>query len=453
MMKKRFKSRRSFIKSSVQAVSGVLYLNQSNWPSQFNFSENKLAISGGKPIRNKTWPKWPEMIVDEKMIANITTTTRSGAWSRINAPVNGAVASFEKAYAAALGSKYCVATGSGTQALAAALEALGIGPGDEVITSPYTDFGTISAILACRALPVMADLDRESYQINPSEVQKKITKNTKAIVPVHIMGSACDMDSIIQMAGNHQLYVVEDACQANYAKYKGKQLGTIGNMGCFSFQGSKQLACGEGGAVIGNDSHLMDIVYTIQNHGTTRKGINERTGLKLRMNEFEGSILLSQLPKSLERFQQRNENAGYLTRKLASIPGIEPQKQYPGAESSGYYLYAFSYKKEHFNGMERADFLKALSAEGIPAGGYIKGLHNDPWTSHVTSMDVYKMAYSRERLAEFMDSLDMPECDAVSNEVVVLNACPMLLGNQEDMDDIINSIAKIYEQKNSIPKN
>ncbi len=182
------------------------------------------------------------------------------------------VTAFENEFAAMLGAKFFVGTGSGTQALNTCVEALEIGAGDEVITSPYSDMGTIASILVCRALPVMADLDPESYQIDPDDVERRITPNTKAIMPVHIMGVPCNMERIMAIAKKHNLKVIEDSCQAHLAEYQGKKLGTIGDLGSFSFQESKVISCGEGGGVVGNDEVMMERCYTVQNHGTTRKG-------------------------------------------------------------------------------------------------------------------------------------------------------------------------------------
>src|SRR5690606_12514592 len=164
--------------------------------------------------------------------------------SRIQAR-DGQVPTFEKQFANVIGAAYAVGTGSGTQALSTCVEAMGIGAGDEVITSPYTDFGTISAILTSRALPVMVDLDPDSYQLDPDEVEKHINKNTKAIMPVHIMGLPANMEAIMAIARKHKLKVIEDSCQAPLARYQGKAIGLIGDLGCFSFQASKAISCGE----------------------------------------------------------------------------------------------------------------------------------------------------------------------------------------------------------------
>ena len=203
MSKKDF-SRRKFI--SVVSAGSVGMAAAASVPAFGSFSKSnsnagKLALLGGDPVRrNKSWPDWP--YVDEKVVESIEKTTRSGIWCRIQS-ATGTVPTFEKAYAELMEAKYCVAVGSGTQALHTAVEALGIGPGDEVITSPYTDPGTIAAILSARALPVLADLDPDSYQLDPADVEKRINENTKAIMPVHMMGQPADLDKFMAIAKRH----------------------------------------------------------------------------------------------------------------------------------------------------------------------------------------------------------------------------------------------------------
>ena len=411
----------------------------------------KLAILGGHPIRpkGKIGPAWPH--VDEKMVDSIVKTTKSGIWSRIQSP-NGNVPTFEKEFAKIIGASYSVGTGSGTQALSTCVEALGIGPGDEVITSPYTDMGTISAILTSRALPVMVDLDPDSYQLDPDEVENAVTKNTKAIMPVHIMGLPANMERIMAIARKHGLKVIEDSCQAPFARYQGKAIGLIGDLGCFSFQASKAIACGEGGAVVGNDEALMEQCFTVHNRGASRKGSNETIGPKYRMNEFEGAILLAQLAGAKERFEIRNANANYISSKLKGFPGLVPQKQYPGTESGSYYHYALTYHKEHFNGAHRTQFLKAINAEGIGLGSYIKtGLHHEPWVDHMLNLKVYKTMYGDNRLKAYKEQLHLPNCDQICNETLVsIWGSGTLLGTREEMDQIVHAIMKVYENRDKL---
>jgi len=259
------------------------------------------------------------------------------------------------------------------------------------------------------------------------------------------------MDRIMAIARKHNLKVIEDACQAHLAEHRGHKLGTIGDVGCFSFQSSKTIACGEGGAVIGNDESLMDRCYTVHNHGTSRRGQTEVIGPKYRMNEFEAAVLLGQLPGVVERFARRNENAAYLTSRMQAIPGIEPQKQYDGTESGSYYLYAMSYHKEYFNDVDRATFLKALAAEGVSLSPYIaQGLHREPWIENVLSSRVYRKMYSGERLRRYRDETPCPNCDRVCEEMAMIWASGPLLATREDMADIADAIEKVYENREQL---
>ncbi|MDR1667391.1 MAG: DegT/DnrJ/EryC1/StrS family aminotransferase [Bacteroidales bacterium] len=452
-MKNKELSRRNFI-GAVSAVSaGMATTGFTSVFGGATDTKDKLAILGGNPVRqNKSWPQWPYM--DEKIVASVEKTVRSRVWCRIDNPVNGTVATFEKEWAAMLNAKHCVATGSGTQALNTCVEALGIGPGDEVITSPYTDMGTIASIIVSRALPVLVDIDRESFQLDPAIVAKHINANTKAIMPIHVMGQPCDMDSIMALAQKHNLYVIEDACQAHLGEFRGKKLGTIGNVGCFSHQSSKTICCGEGGSVVGNDDELMDRCYTVQNHGTSRRGRSETIGSKYRMNELEGAILVAQLVNAKEQWKRRNENAAYLTSKLKACPGVVPQKQYDGMESGSFYLYTMGYRKEHFNNVDRSVFLKALAAEGVALSSYIgNGLHREPWVEHILGLKEYKAMYSPARLKQYREKLDCPVCDKICNEeMLMLWASGPLLGTKADMDDVVNAIMKVYENRDQLTK-
>lgn len=413
-------------------------------------TSNKLAILGGDPVRtNKSWPNWP--YVDKNILDSIEKTTNSGIWCRIQS-ANGTVSTFEKEYAKILGVTRCVAVGSGTQALHTSAEALGLGPGDEVITSPYTDPGTIASILSARALPVLADIDRYSFQLDPDDVERRINKNTKAIMPVHMMGQPADMDRFLQIARKYSLFLIEDACQAHFAKFRGKMLGSLGDIGCFSHQSSKVLSCGEGGSIISNNQELMEQCYTVQNHGTSKYGRTETIGPKYRMNEFEGAILMGQLPTALDRHALRNKNANYLTSKIKDIPGITPQKLYDGTEEGSFYLYTMNYNKEVYNGVPREKYLKALEAEGISLSPYIKnGLHKEPWIDNITGRKEYQQMYGKNRLEQFKEEMACPVCDLICDEeMVMLWASGPLLGTREDMDDIINALMKIYENREQL---
>ncbi|MDY0354831.1 MAG: DegT/DnrJ/EryC1/StrS family aminotransferase [Sedimentisphaerales bacterium] len=444
-------TRRQFIAAA--SAGSLAAVTSGTIPAYGNLTNkaSKLAILGGQPVRqNKAWPEWPYW--DDEVIDSLTKTARSRIWCRIQSP-SGTVPTFEKEYAKLTGARFCVATGAGTQALHTCVEAMDIGPGDEVITSPYTDPGTIASILSARALPVMADLDPASYQLDPDDVERRITENTKALMPVHMMGQPADMRRIMAIARKHNLRVIEDACQAHLAQFDGKTLGTIGDVGCFSFQSSKTIACGEGGAIIGSDETLMDRCYTVHNHGTSRRGLTETIGPKYRMNEFEAAVLLGQLSGAKERFERRNQNATYLSSRLKDIPGLTPQKLYEGTESGSFYLYPMSYHKELFNGVPRATFLKALAAEGVSLSPYIaRGLHREPWIDHILDSRVYKTMYSAKRLREYREQCACPKCDQVCEEMAMLWASGPLLGTRQDMADIADAIEKVWANRDQLAR-
>ena len=414
-----------------------------------NSNAGKLAILGGTPVApDKVWPSWP--YIDDRVVEEVVNTTRSGIWCRIQSPDNK-VQKFENEFAKLMGTRYSVSTGSGTQSLNTCVEALGIGPGDEVITSPYTDPGTIASILVSRALPVMADLDTDSFQNDPEDMERKITERTKALMPVHMMGQPCNLERVMAIARKHNLKVIEDACQAHFAEYQGRIVGTIGDAGCFSFQTSKVLSCGEGGGIISHNDELMDKCYTVMNHGTSKRGRTETIGSKYRMNEFEAAILLGQLPGVKERHNIRNRNAKYLTENLRDCPGLVPQKLYEGTTAGSFYLYSWSYKKARFNNAPREKFLKAIAAEGISLSPYIaNGLHKEPWTQHIQTLDEYKKMYGPARLKKFNDELNLPKCDQVCEDMVMLWASGPLLGSLKDMDDLINAILKVYANRDKL---
>lgn len=201
------------------------------------------------------------------------------------------------------------------------------------------------------------DIDPETWQIDPAKIAAKITRNTVAILPVHIIGGICDMDRINAIAKKHNLKVIEDACEAHGGEWKGRKVGTLGDLGCFSFRNGKSLTCGEGGAILGHDEKLMDRCYSFHNLGRPKGSIVPRHGeghpilvTKCRMAEYQASILITQMETFDAECKRRSENAAYLTERLKQIPGIVPRADYSGVTRTAFYFYGFRYKKEQFNG-------------------------------------------------------------------------------------------------------
>jgi perosamine synthetase len=419
-----------------------LYANQSK-------RGGKLAVQGGRPVRSKAWPGWP--VWDESAEESILSVLRRGNWFRGRGTK---VSEFEEKYAALMGAKRCLATASGTTALLVALHVLGVDAGDEVIVSPYTFIATYNVVFLTKALPVFADTDPETFQINPDKIEERINENTRAILPVHILGLPANMDKINAIGKKHNLPVIEDACQAWMAEWRGKKCGTLGDLGCFSFQNSKHLPAGEGGAVVGNDDEIMDRCHSFHNCGRPYGSVKATSGYPIRgsnrrMQEFQAVILMSQM-KRLERDAQlRNENARYLTSKIKDIPGIIPHKLYEGVTRAAYHLYPFRYKKEHFNDAPRSKFLAALSAEGIPCSGGYGPQYRDGLIAEALNSNGYKRLYSKKRLQDYREQLHYPDNDQLCEEAVWLSQT-LLLTTRQDMDDIADAMWKIYENRDKL---
>lgn len=412
------------------------------------------ALLGGQPVRTKPFQRWPIWhVADENAVLPVL---RRGVWSRANL-----VTEAENKLARLMGANFCLATTNGTNAIITALRALGIGAGDEVITTPYTFVASIHPILLANALPVFADIDPDTWQIDPARVEAKITKNTVAILPVHIIGGICDMDRIDAIAKKHNLKIVEDACEAHFGEWKKKKVGTLGDLGCFSFQTGKALTCGEGGAILGNDERLMDLCYSFHNLGRPRgkhmprnKGGHPIVASKCRMAEYQASILITQMEGVEEQVRTRSENAAYLTSKLREIPGIVPRKDYPDVTQTAFYYYGFRYKKGRFDGLTRDRFLAALSAEGIPASkglGVIEGkpMNKEGVLEDAFSSKTYQHIYAKERLANYSVENECPQSDQLCEETVGFHQ-RMLLGTKQDMDDIYTAVLKIYENRKAL---
>jgi dTDP-4-amino-4,6-dideoxygalactose transaminase len=400
------------------------------------------ALTGGKPVRSGPFAPWP--VFDNREEQALLETLRSGHWLRISGQN---VNRFERAWAAAIGTKGCVATCNGTSALFLSLKALGVGPGDEVIVPPYTFIATVNAVLLLYALPVFVDTDPETAQIDARKIEASITGRTAAILPVHIGGSAADMDTILAIAGRRKLPVVEDACQAHFGEWRGKRLGGWGTTGCFSFQSTKNLACGEGGALVSNDQELLQKCFAIHSHGRPPQasGYNftyQGAGTNLRMDEFRAAVAAVQLTRVEQQAETRDRNARYLTGMLSEIPGIEPLRMYPGCTRNAWHLYMFRYRPEAFAGLPRRIFLRALAAEGINAASGYAPLNREAFLKNTLAERHFQAIFSKQRLAEWEERNQCPANDKFCGEAVWFSQST-LLGKRTDMEQIVEAIRKI----------
>ena len=450
-MKQHNLSRRRFIAATSVGAIGSIITTGAPAGIKLNEVSDKLALLGGNPVRTAGWLEWP--VWDTEAEDPMISVLRSGKWYR---EYGTKVSEFERQYAMLIGAKRALATASGTTALETALHVLGVDAGDEVIVSPYTFIATYNVVFNQKALPVFADTDQETFTINPDKIEEKINERTKCILPVHILGLPADMNSINAIAKSNDLVVIEDACQAWLAEYEGKKCGTLGDLGCFSFQNSKHLPSGEGGAVVGNNDEIMDLCHSYHNcgrpYGNSKSefsGYPYRGGNK-RMMEMQAIILMSQMKRIHQDANKRLENALYLDSKLKDIPGIITYKLADGATRSAYHLYPFRYKKEHFDNLPRETFLKALSAEGIPCSEGYGPQYNDGLMEEALNSKGYKRLFSEQRLNAYREELkNLPDNDQLTREAVWLFQ-NMLLGDRKDMDDIVNAIQKVYENRKQL---
>lgn len=449
-------SRREFVrKNSIAGVGAALALGIS--PVILPGSKAKAdtpAILGGQKTRTASWPEWPDWnpATDEKQLINVI---RSGIWSRADV-----VTEFENRWAETVGAKRCLATVNGTNALIAALAQSGIGGGDEVIVPPYTFIATVQAVLMTGAMPVFVDTDPETFQIDPSKIEARITSRTKAILPVHILGLPCDMVSIMEIAKKYNLIVIEDACQSWLAEIDHKQTGTFGDAGCYSFQNSKNMPIGEAGAIVSDDDEFMDRCYSYHNYGNPYGAVIGEVGAgtlilgtKLRITEYQAAIGLAMMKRFEEQTVIRNRNAAYLKESLEKIPGIIPYRLYPNVTRAAFHLFPFRYKTGDFGGLPRSLFLRALQAEGVPVSSGYRPLNKMPYLAHAFGTKNFRMMYTEKMLdyPAYMERNACPLNDQLCDEAVWIFQS-LLLAGRSDMDDIVTAIEKIYNNADRIRK-
>ena len=323
-----------------------------------------LAIKGGTPVRTEPFTKWPP--VSESAARAVSDAVESGVWGDVDGPRK---LQFEQEFAAFHDSEFALGVSNGTVSLQIALAALGVHSGDEVIVPAYTFLATATAALAVNGTPIFVDVDADTATMDPNAVEAAITARTKAIIPVHYGGQPADMDALLEISKRTGIPIIEDAAQAHGARWNGRAVGSMGAFGSFSFQNSKNMTSGEGGALTMNDSALADRAWSLHNCGRVRGGEwygHTLNGGNHRLTELQAALLLDQLERVDELMDTRTANAKVLGGALASIPGLEPLKTDSRVTRHGYHLYCIHFNEEAF-GIPREVFLSALRAEGIPA--------------------------------------------------------------------------------------
>jgi len=347
-------------------------------------ANSTLALFGGKKIRNKPFPAHPVLGKEERteVLKVLKTGKLSGFIARAGDHFFGGpnVRKLESLFCKSFKVKYAISVNSATAGLHAAVAACNIGPGDEVIVSPYTMSASASAILMANAVPRFVDIQDDVFSLNPSLIEKAINPRTKAIIIVHLFGHPAPMDEIMTIAKKNKLKVIEDCAQAPGAKYKGKYVGTIGDAGIFSFNQHKTITTGEGGVVVTHDYNLALKIQLVRNHGEAvvedlkMDDIVNTLGWNYRMTELEAAVGIAQFKKLGRLTKHRQKLAVFLSKNLKRFPGMDLPKTASNCTHT-YFLYAIKYN-ERKSGISRDLLIKALNAEGIPfAKGYVKPLY------------------------------------------------------------------------------
>ena len=398
----------------------------------------KIALYGGTPV--KTTPYGTGKRFGKEELANLEEALNQNTlfyWQ-------GAMTTrFCEKFAKMYDSKYCVTTTSGTASIHVALGALGVGPGDEVITSPITDMGSLIGILYQNAVPVFADLDPHSYNMTPESVEAKITERTKAIVVVHLAGNAAEIDKIVELARKRGIYVVEDCAQSYCCRYKGKYAGTFGDIGCFSLNDFKHISAGDGGMVITNNEELYHkaLMFADKNYNRLGESVVKKINQlapNYRMNELTAAVALAQLDKVEDICRKRNAFGDRLNAALQGIKGIYPHKIQEGCESS-YWFYMFRVNEEEL-GTTRTEFVKALTAEGLTVQeGYIARC--------VYQQEMFKNKTVYSQNCQYpLENMEYKDGDCPIAEEILATAVRMLINEfytEQDLQDIITAIKKV----------
>ena len=388
-----------------------------------------LAVRGGAPLRTAPWPDWPQH--DERELRNLQRVVESGNWGGFPSP-NVKASQFAREFASYHSGRYGICTSNGTTALEVALKAAGVKPGDEVIVPALTFMATAAAALSIAAVPVFVDVDPGTWCIDPDQVEKAVTPRTKAVVPVHLGSRMADMDRIMSIAARHGLRVIEDCAHMHGGFWRAKGAGSIGDLGCFSFQSTKLMTAGEGGIILTSDDELEERCQSYINCGRIRPtdkhvAPKEVLGWNYRITEFQAAVLLAQLQRLTEQTSLREANKQHLTDRLQDIEGVAtlPQDQRVTVPSG--YGFVIRYLPEAFGGRSRNEFVGALNAEGIPCyGAFYEPVYKSAifgWRDGPVPVDYSETFCPVAERAAYQEMVWLPH--------------HLFLGTREDVDDIV----------------
>ncbi len=412
----------------------------------------KLAIHGGSPVRTERLNNDPSVAPRERELVMQVLDSRQ--FCAIDGPM---VAKFEEEFAKYVGTKFAVATDTGTSALHTALSAAGVGPGDEVLVPAYTFIASATSVLHSNAIPVFCDITPDTFCMDPDDVRKRVTDSTKAIMPVHLFGHPAEMDEILEIAEKKDLAVVEDCAQAHAAEYRKRKVGTFGDLGCFSFQQSKNMTAGEGGIVVTDDEDLADSCHKMRHHGETFGPSAVRTyeshsiGYNFRMTELAGAVLVAQL-EMLDKFTERRiRNGDRLSGELARFEWMTPPTTKPYAKHV-YHVFIIRINEEKL-GMSRRDLHAAYTAEGLYAGfGYPQPIYMNPIFRERVGFGAKDCPYGCRYYGgsiTYEEGL-CPVAEQVTRDALWIGGGWTIHNIADsDIDDIIHAFAKIDEYAES----
>lgn len=405
----------------------------------------KLAITGGKALRKAPFTQWPFAKKSEGAALHDVLT--SSKWGGQPFPGKHAEA-FARKFAKVHTAKYAQCVNTGTVAIQAALKAIGILPGDEVIAPAYTWEGTVGPVLLLGAVPVFVDVDPDTYCLDAKLIEKAITPKTRAILPVHLGMRFADMDEILRIAAKHKLKVIEDCAHAHGGRWQGKGAGSMGDLGAFSFQSSKLITCGEGGAVITNNLEYMEKVQSYINAGrasVTDQFHHRIVGFNYRLGEFQAAVLGPQLDRLPEQSKLRDKNMAYFETRLKKTPGIGLLKADPRITRRAPYGYVLKYFSEKMKDIPRAAFVAALQLEGIPCDGLFYEPIYKSSLFPVKPADFPALSWGREKPLDLRSMYSCPESEKAAYHEAVWFMHQMFLGSKTDVDAIADGIHKVLE--------
>jgi L-glutamine:2-deoxy-scyllo-inosose/3-amino-2,3-dideoxy-scyllo-inosose aminotransferase len=403
----------------------------------------KLAITGGEPLRKTPFTAWP--IAGKEEAAALQDVLTSTKWGGQPFPGKHAAA-FAKKFAEVHTVRYAQCVNTGTVAIQAALRAIGIQPGDEVIAPAYTWEGTVGPVLLLNAVPVFVDVDPDTYCLDAKLIEKAITPKTKAILPVHLGMRFADMDEILRIAAKHKLKVIEDCAHAHGGMWKGKGAGSMGDLGAFSFQSSKLITSGEGGAVISNSLEYMERVQSYINAGRaslTDKYHHRIVGFNYRLGEFQAAVLGPQLDRLPQQAAVREMNMKHFESRLHGTEGIALLKADPRITRLAPYGYVIKYFAEKAKDVPRAAFVAALQLEGVPCDGLFYEPVYKSSLFPVLSSDFPALSWGREKALDLRTMHSCPESERAAYHEAVWFPHQHFLGSTGDVDAIGDAIHKV----------